>query len=187
MARKRTHRRRRRRRLRPAESIAGYTRFLDIKSTTSSGTGTDLQTVTFPDVMTPGDHTENRKIVRVAGQAFFTANLAADKVCASQFCLWAHPEQEAWPSVSDYDPFNDGPGQSAFEGMLAPRAFCRRTLVLSTPSSGVAQTVSNEHMIRSKAERLLRPGWILSAGLYTRADSGVSVRFTALLRAVVAG
>jgi len=184
------HRRQRgktRRREAPSVSIVGYTRFIDITSAVSTGTDTELTTVDIPDVVTPGEETVNRKVLSVTGQSFFTGALPADKVAVAQFCLWAHPKNESWPVVAKYDPFNDGPGETGFEGLIAPRTFGRRTMVLSTPSSGVAQTISAQHLYKTRSERLLRPGWVLSAGLYTRADSGVSVRFSALLRAVVAG
>jgi len=188
---RRGHSRRRRGRKRGSahvsESVAGYTRLIGLSMAAPASNATGLTTVDFPDVQTPSEHTENRKILRVAGTCFFTAALAADKYCAAMFCLWAHPKQESWPNVSAYDPFNEGPGETAFEGMLAPRAFARRSFVLATPASGSAQTISEQHTVRSRAERLLRPGWILSAGLYVRGSSGVSVSWNGLLRAVVAG
>ena len=186
--RRRRHRRgRRRKRVHVSESIAGYTRPLGLEIAAPASNATGLVTMDFPDVVTPSEHTENRKILRVTGQAFFTAGLSAGQRAFAQFCLWAHPKQESWPSVTAYDPFTEGPGETAFEGMLAPRAFARRTFVLATPPSGVAQTISEVHMVRSKAERLLRPGWILTAGLYVRGTSGVNVSWNGLLRAVVAG
>jgi len=189
MARRHSRRQRgsRRRREAPSVSIAGYTRFIDLTSPVSVGTGTTRVEADIPDVVAPDTETVNRKILSVTGNAFFTAALPADKVCVAQFCLWAHPKHEDWPGVAEYDPFNDGPGESGYEGMIAPRPFGRRTFVLSTPSSGEAQTISAQHLYRTRSERLLRPGWVLTAGLYTRSDIGTSVRFTALLRAVVAG
>jgi len=185
-----SHRRRRggkRNRAHVSESIAGYTRLIGLSMAAPGSDATGLTTVTFPDVATPAEHTENRKILRVAGSCFFAAALSAGNYCAAQFCLWAHPKQESWPAVSAYDPFNEGPGESAFEGMLAPRAFARRTFILSVPSAGSTQTISEQHMLRSRAERLLRPGWVLSAGLYVRGTSGVQATWNGLLRAVVAG
>lgn len=176
----------RRRRAAPSVSVAGYTRPLDLSLAAPASDATGLTTVDFPDVDNTSGETVNRKILRVTGMGIFTAALAAGNYAMAQFALWAHPKHEEWPSVSDYDPFNDGPGESAFEGMLAPRAFCRRTMVLASPASGTAETITQDHIVRSKAERLLRPGWILSAGLYVRGTSGVQVRHTSLLRAVVA-
>jgi len=170
-----------------SESVAGYTRLIGLSMAAPASNATGLTTTVFPDVQTPSEHTENRKILRVAGSAFFAASLSANQFAAAMFCLWAHPKQEDWPTVSDYDPFNEGPGETAFEGMLAPRAFARRSFVLAVPTSGSVQTLSQQHMVRSKAERLLRPGWILSAGLYVRGTSGAHVAWNGLLRAVVAG
>lgn len=184
--RKHTRRRRKRRRVMPSTSIAGYTRFIDLSGSAGASDGTSLVTTDFPDVVTPPAETVNRKILRVAGQGMFAASLSAGQYAVAMFCLWAHPKQESWPTVSDYDPFNDGPGESTFEGMLSPRTFGRRTLVLTAPASGVTETIQESHLYRSKAERLLRPGWVLSCGLYIRGTSGVDVRYTALLRAVVA-
>lgn len=173
----------------PSVSIAGYTRFIDLSAPALASGETRLVTADVADVENTEGETVNRKLVRVEGQAMFTAGIAADKYAVAQFCLWAHPKQEDWPTVDEYDPFNDGPGESSFEGMLAPRSFCRRTFVIATPTSGgVEEVITAQHMIRSKAERLLRPGWVLSAGLYLKAsDAGISARHTSLLRYVVAG
>lgn len=182
-------RRRHRRRLAPSVSIAGYTRAITLAGTTS-GTAftTTLVTQDVQDVETPSTETVNRKIVGVSGEAMFAANLAANRNLLAQFCLWAHPEHESWPSVADYDPFNEGPGESAFEGMLAPRAFCRRTFVINTPAGGVAETVLNQHRVKTKAQRLLRPGWKLTAGLYVRGSAAsLAYSHASLLRVNVAG
>lgn len=187
MPRMKHRRRRRKRHTAPSVSIAGYTRPVDLSGTAAASDATSLVTQDIADVVTPGEETVNRKILRVAGQAIFTASLSAGKMVMAQFCLWAHPTQEDWPAVTKYDPFTEGPGQSDFAGMIAPRPFCRRTFVLATPATGVAEVIQAQHTIRSKAERLLRPGWKLTAGLYIRGDSGVAVRHTSLLRTVVAG
>ncbi len=177
-----------RRRSTPSVAIAGYTRPISLTGATGASGATSLITASVPDVVTPPSETVNRKILRVGGQAFFAAGLAAGQTVMAQFCLWAHPKHEVWPPVSDYDPFTEGPGESSFEGMLSPRPFCRRTFVLAAPSSGVAETISSQHMIRSKAERLLRPGWVLHSGLYIRGStSGIQVSHQSLLRVVVAG
>lgn len=188
--RKRRHRGRRRHRRReaPSVSIAGYTRPISLALAAPASDATGLVTVDFPDVANTEGETVNRKILRVTGQGIFTAALTAGQYAFAQFCLWAHPKHEDWPTVADYDPFNDGPGESAFEGMLAPRTFARRTMVLAVATgSGVAETITQDHLIRSKAERLLRPGWVLTAGLYVRGTSGVQMEHRSLLRAVVSG
>ena len=189
MRRRRSRHRRRRRSTHVSESIAGYTRILNLADPGTTAGLTALHTVDVMDVMTPSEHTENRKILRVEGQAMFSAALAANQQLAAQFCLWAHPEHEDWPTVADYDPFTEGPGETAFEGMLAPRAFCRRTFVLATPASGgVTEVIQTQHMIRSRAQRLLRPGWKLTAGLYVSSpQSNVTATWHGLLRTVVAG
>ena len=181
-------RRSRRRREAPSVSIAGYTRYIDLAGTVSTANQTQLVTADVPDVVTPADETVNRKIVGISGQAMFSAALAAGHDVAAQFCLWAHPSHEEWPTVDKYDPFNDGPGEDGFEGMLAPRTFCRRTMVMTVATSGSTQTIQQDHMIRSRAERLLRPGWKLTAGLYLRGNNtSISVAHLSLLRYVVAG
>ena len=187
MTRRSHHRRRRSRTTRPSTSIVGYTRRLRLFINAPNSGATGLFTMDVPDVSTPDTETVNRKVIRIAGQAIFTASLAAGQNAVSQFCLWAHPAHENWPGIDKYDPFNDGPGESGFEGLLAPRTFCRRTFVLATPGGGTAQTFSEAHIIRSKAERLLRPGWKLTAGLYVAGTNAVSVEHVSLLRYVVAG
>lgn len=184
----RGRRRHRRRRVAPSVSIAGYTRRLQLDATAPSpDLKTGLVTLDVPDVETPPEETVNRKILSVHGQAFFSASLSAQQNVCAQFCLWAHPSHETWPGVDKFDPFQQGPGEAGFEGMLAPRPFCRRTFILAVPQSGEAQTISSQHTIRSKAERLLRPGWKLTAGLYLSGSAGVSVSHQSLLRVTVAG
>lgn len=198
MARSHSRRQRGRRSRSPhvAESIAGYTRVLDISATAAANNGTTLQAIDVEGVENgdsePGDvnaPTVNRKILRVAGKAFFSAGLARNQYAVAQFCLRAAPRLEGWPAVAVFDPFEDGPGHQAYEGMPSPRPFCRRTFVLSTADAdpAVAALIQESHMVTSKAERLLRPGWKLQAALYVRGSSGVKVRWTGLLRTVVAG
>lgn len=181
------HTRRRKRRIMPSTSIAGYTRAMELQATAPASDATVLVTKDVPDVVNMSGETVNRKIIRVTGETFFSAGLAAGQNVLAQFCLWAHPASEDWPDISKYDPFNDGPGETAFEGMLSPRTFCRRTYVMAVPGTGSAQTISSEHLIRSKAERLLRPGWKLTAGLYLRGTATVQASHFSLLRTVVAG
>lgn len=187
--RRRSHsRRRRRHRTAPSTSVVGYTRFIKLAGSVAASNATSLITADVADVTTPSEETVNRKLISVSGHGFFSAKLAANRLAAAQFCLWAHPEHEEWPSVDKYDPFNDGPGKAGFEGLLAPRTFCRRTMVLATPESGESQTISEDHMIRTKAARILRPGWKLSAGLYVQGDNvDIDVAHVSLLRYVVAG
>lgn len=179
--------RRKRRRTAPSVSVVGYTRRLRLFGSSPASEATALFTSDVPDVLTPPAETVNRKLIRVSGEAFFACALTSGQNAVAQFCLWAHPKHESWPGVDEYDPFNDGPGKTGFEGLLAPRTFCRRTFVQTVPASGAAQTISQQHMIRSRAERLLRPGWVLSAGLYVRGTSGVAVEHLSLLRYVVSG
>ena len=187
-ARRRRHRRRSRHRTAPSASVVGYTRLLDLKAQAdTTGAATVMTSADFPDVQNTSGETVNRKILRVHGQAFFSAALSADEFAVAQFALWAHPKHLGVPTVAEYDPFKDGPGDPAFEGLPVKRPFGRRTFVLNTPGSGVASTISSEHTYMTKAERLLRPGWVLSGVLYVVGSANVNMRWTALLRAVVSG
>lgn len=184
-----------RRRIAPSVSIAGYTRQIDLAGVCSQNDVTGLVTQDVTDVANGRadenfeSETVNRKLIRVAGAAMFAARLNDGQHALAQFCLWAHPDHESWPTIAQYDPFTEGPGKPGFEGLLAPRTFCRRTFVLTSPSGsgGSVEIIQDQHMIRSKAERLLRPGWKLTAGLYFAGSDDVHVRHTSLLRYVVAG
>lgn len=177
-----------------AVSIIGYTRLIDLSATAPASGNTVLVTQDVDDVRNgdpaqPQAETVNRKILRVGGQAFFSAGVGQDSHVVAQFCLRAAPGLDDWPTVVDYDPFQDGPGEQAWQGSASPRPFCRRTFVFGVADSSAAatQVIEEQHMIRSKAERLLRPGWKLQAGLYVAGSQGVKVRWTGLLRSVVAG
>ena len=180
---------RRRRSIRPSVSVAGYTRFLSLENTAPASGATALVVQDVEGVVTSEVLTENRKLIRVGGSAMMAVRLNANQHAAAMFCLRAAPQQEDWPSVSDYDPFREGPGENDFQGMPSPRPFCRRSFVLATPagSGGETEVIQEAHMVRSKAERLLRPGWKLQAGLYVTGSQGVMVKHASLLRYVVAG
>jgi len=183
----RRRRRSKRRTIRPSVSIAGYTRQIGLTAT--AGATTQLATVDIDGVDNLTGETQNRKIIGVRGQAMFAAALTANTHMVAQFCLWAHPEHEDWVTVADYDPFNDGPGVTGFEGMMAPRPFCRRTFVMNTPNPAteIVETIQTQHSVSSKAERLLRPGWKLTAGLYVAGTSNIAARWDGLLRFTVTG
>lgn len=195
MARRGMTRRRRtgRRGAKVSESIATYTRLIDLVDTGSGLTQTNVKSLTLDDDKTGiiNEETQNRKILRISGEFFWTAGLGADQVAAAMFAFWAHPKAvTAAEGLEDFDPFAAGPALPTgdYEGRPTPRPFGRRSLVLSTPgASSEAQTISQSLRYSTKAERLIRPGWTLSAGLWTRASDTVSVRCTGVFRVVVAG
>ena len=184
---RRGHRGRRRRREAPSVSIVTQQVLVDLNVT-----GTDLQTTKLVTadfgVEAPATETVNRKVLRVTGDLCMSVAAAAGKGSLCMFALWAHPDIEDWPTVAQFDPWSeaDQPGQSGFEGRPHPRPYGRRIMALATPSSGVAETVIRDERYRTKAERLLRPGWKLSMGLWVRSE-GVAVRVFGGLRATIAG
>lgn len=188
---RKSHRSRRRgrhrRRTAPSVSIVTQQSIIDLTVTGTNLQTTQLSTGDF-GVSTPGSETVNRKVLGVRGDLVFSMAAAAGKAGLAMFALWAHPDIEDWPTVAQFDPWSDDdqPGESAFEGRMHPRPYGRRIMALATPSSGVAETVIRDERYRTKAERLLRPGWKLSYGLWVRSE-GVQVRVFGGLRATVAG
>lgn len=172
-----------------SDSIVTYSRVIDLNGT-GDGDTTHLVQGQIPGVSNLSGETTNRKIIRVVGTLMFSSNLSAGHHCYAMFALLAHPEIDgSFPPVTDWDPFEDGPGLGAdFDGRPSPRPFGRRTFALLTPATGgVTETIQQAFRYSTKAERLLRPGWGLSAGLYLRATDGVQGRVGGVLRATVVG
>jgi len=182
-------RQKRRSRKMVSESIVTYSRVVDLQGT-GDGDTTHLVQAQVSGVSNLSGETTNRKIIRVMGTLMFSSNLGAGHHCYAMFALLAHPEIDgSFPPVADWDPFEDGPGLGAdFDGRPSPRPFGRRTFSLVTPNSGgVVEVIQQAFRYSTKAERLLRPGWGLSAGLYLRASDGVQGRVGGILRATVVG
>lgn len=195
MARKRTHHRRgsRRRHMAPSVSMVTYTRIVDLSVNGPSNDATAVATADITDVTNTSGETVNRKIVGIHGSAVLHCGLAANQHVAAMICFRAAPTLSDFPSIVEWDPFNDGPREgtdpTGYEGRPSPRPFARRNFVLATSSHTASTTelVTEQHAFRSRAERLLRPGWKLQAGLYVRASQSVNVRWYGLLRFSVAG
>lgn len=186
MRRRRKHRRRRH--LAPSTSISTYTRPIVISAAGAAQSATVLTAMDVPDVVTPPTETVNRKIIRVTGEMMMACTLSGNEAAFAQFCLRAAPDNQAWPTVAEYDPFTQGPGETGYKGQASPRPFGRHALVFTFAGSSDAGTAIQEsHRYSTKAERLLRPGWKLQAGLYIKANEGTVVKVAALLRTVVVG
>jgi len=189
MTRYRRRRSKRSRSAAPSVSMVTYTRLIDLEVTPTASDVTALATFTVPEVDNTTGETQNRKLMSVHGQAMMAAKINAGAHAAALFCLRAAPELDDWPAVTDWDPFNDGPGGAgSYDGRPSPRPFGRKNFVCVTPGTGGVTEVFNQaHTYRSKAERLLRPGWVLQAGLYVRATAQTDVRVFGLYRFAVAG
>lgn len=190
---RRTMRRRRhsRRRESPSTSIVTQTSLVDLSVSNPNTDETYLETQSLGQVENESGETVNRKILRVVGELMFTSNLPANQLAVAMFALRASPSLDPWPAVSDFDPFDSGPdGSASYKGRPSPRPFGRRNFALVTPAgSGVVQTIENAFRYHSRAERLLRPGWRLQAGLYVRVrtSGNVHVRIGGILRTTIAG
>jgi len=171
--------------------MATYTQFIQLAVATG---GTNVTTFTknvLPNIKNTSGETVNRKIVRVTGSLMFAANMVADRDLGAMFCLRAAPLGDAWPEVSSYDPFNAGPalGNESYQGRPSPRPFGRRMFALVTPAGGgVGVTEMQAFRYSSSAERLLRPGWELSMGLYVRGSHpDIACKVGGVLNVTVAG
>lgn len=182
---------RRRRGTHVSESIVSLTRTVELEGTAAASEATTVTAVAIPQAVTPPEETVNRKILRISGQLMFAASLPADNHLYAVFCMLAHPLSEGatgFPSIEEWDPFNDGPGKTGYAGESSPRPFGRRRLVLNTPPSSSADVsaIFEPMDYRTKAKRLLRPGWALSAGVYVKGDT-VKWRLDGVLGVVIAG
>ena len=188
MARKMRRRRRSRRRKTVSTSVATYQRVVSIKMETGSNTSdthTASQTLTGIDNL--GGETVNRKIVGVSGTLAYAVQPSQDDQVVAMFALWAHPKVEDWYGSADWDPFDSGPdGSTSYEGRPTPRPFARRYFAHVIQSGGTSTQILQQHTIRSRAQRLLRPGWILTAGLWVRStEAAKDVRVGGIISAVV--
>ena len=191
MAKHRMRRHRRRRSHdRPSTSMVTYQRVIGL-SGSSSGTANTTTVVSeqVDGVENTGGETVNRKIVRITGELCFSSALTAGDDIVAMLAMWAHPKLDGFPSVDSFDPFTEGPtGAATYEGRITPRPFGRKYFALNVPASGAIETLSSEFRYHTKAARLLRPGWILSAGLWVRSTK-LSKPFSlnGILSAAVAG
>jgi len=184
---RRSKRRRSRRSIRPSESVVTYRKPLDMEMTSAASSTTVVSTLS----LLPGDtvrSTTNRKVVGARGSLAFSAKLSASETLVALFGLLAHPKLEDFPSIAEYDPFHeDGPlaGSATYEGRPSPRPFARRYFALTNVSDGAEQTLTERWVMKSRAGRLLRPGWELHAGIWLwsnaagkKARVGGSLAFT---------
>lgn len=188
--RRKSHRRRRTDHV--SESVITVGQMLDLTAT--GGDFGDGSTKTASVVWNGVDNlgTTNRKIVRVTGDLCFTAALSADQAAVAMFALWAHPTAVTpAEGLLDFDPFDiaDNPqaGKEAYDGRPTPRPFGRRMFALNVPKSGSVQTFTENFTYRTRAKRLVRPGWELHGALWARASNNAEIRLTGFLRAVVEG
>lgn len=188
----RRHRGKRSRRTRKkvSESTATYVDLLDFTGSTSgTANTTTVQSVDFNGVHNDGE-TVNRKIIGVHGALAYCCQPSAGHYVAAMFALWAHPELESVPSISDFDPFQTGPqgAVTSYKGRMSPRPFGRRQFLHALQTGGTATQLFSEERYHSKSERLLRPGWSLSGLLYLKSSStSQSVKLVANLRTTVIG
>ena len=174
MARKTYRRRRSRRRAKVSTSVVTYQRQIRLKlnsSSTAYNVSTTSQAIDGAE-NTSGE-TVNRKIVGVRGTLSYACQPAAGEQTDAMFALWAHPRIEDFPSGTDFDPFDAGPGgaRTTYDGRPTPRPFCRKYFSHILQESGTSTQFFQQHNFRSRAQRLLRPGWILTAGLWVRSSA----------------
>lgn len=156
---------------------------------TSRSGNTVLASAPVADVNNLSGETVNRKILRVSGTLAASSTLAGNTGIAAMFALLAHPKLEDIPSVADFDPFDDGPdGSNTYEGRPSPRPFGRKYFAFANVSGAPQATYQEEFRYRTKAQRLLRPGWELHSLLYVRVNSGTpTFRLNGVISASVAG
>lgn len=193
MAERRMRRRKRRsrRRAAPGTSMVTYQQIVDLDSRPPTAGTTQLVTQELSQVANLEGETVNRKILRIAGDLAFATQPTAGHYVVAMFAMWAHPKLEDFPTVGAFDPFATGPagaGTGTYEGRPSPRPFGRRMLVHTLQAGGAATQLFRDMRYSTKAERLLRPGWVLSAGLWVRSSqAGPVVKVSGLISVTVAG
>lgn len=187
MARRRG-RRRRRRRSAPSVSIVTYQRFVDIQVAAGTANQTAMESISIPDVANMSGESVNRKILRATGTLAGSVHIAGNQGAAAMFALLAHPDLEDIPPVSDFDPFDDGPdGSNTYKGRPSPRPFGRKYFAFANVTGASTATFQEEFRYRTRAQRLLRPGWKLSGLLYVRSNRGVTFRVNGIVSIAVSG
>lgn len=190
---RRMHRRRkhsRRRREAPSVSIATYQDIVNLDVSATAANRTFSSFATLSQVKNDSGETVNRKILRVSGELAWATQPAAGFYTLGMFALWAHPEAQDLTDLSGFDPFASGPDGAAtsYEGRPHPRPFGRRLFVHAVQQNGQASQLFREFSYRTRAERLLRPGWQLTAGVWVRTNASTGrAKLAGPLSVVVAG
>lgn len=190
MPRRMQRRHRFRRRDTPSVSSVTYSQVLQMSLQTTQANQTVSTIQDVSNVSNTSGETVNRKILRVTGNLAFAAQPSAGSTIVTMFALWAHPIATDPEILTDFDPFGgEGPGKPGFEGRPLPRPFGRRLFAHTLQPGGTATQIFEELRYHTKAERLLRPGWKLSAGLWCRCATSGShqTQIGGGLRVVVAG
>lgn len=176
----------------PATSMITLQRFIDLSPSASTGeNNTLLENTDIEGASNASGETTNRKIVSIRGTLMFASKLSAGSHAVAMFAMWAHPGIDDFPTLADFDPFDESgsdPQQPNYGGRPTPRPFGRKFFALATPQGGgEGEVIQQAFSYGTKAKRLLRPGWKLSAGLWVRASIGNVARCTGLVSVSVAG
>lgn len=182
---------RRRRSRRPSVSVATYADLINLQAAPAAADTTKAAIQNLSQVKNTSGETVNRKIVRVSGDLAFATQPSAGHVVVAQFALWAHPEIDS-DGVTELDPFVTGPGgaqpSADYEGRPSPRPFGRKLFAHVLQTGGTATQFFESFRYMTKAQRLLRPGWVLSAALWARStEANVNVSVGGAIRVVVEG
>lgn len=191
MPRERRYRRRsRRRREEVAVSHAAYLDQLGFQTTAGGSPNTTvLRTVDVDSVENDPEQTTNRKLVSIAGSMLSSVKLQAGQVIGAMLCFRMVTDSDPWPAINVFDPFTVGPFPgSTVGGRPVPLPFARRFIAHAICNGGDPQTFTQEFRMRSRSERLIRPGWKLQAGLYVRCTAAnTPIYVGGLLRLSVIG
>ena len=182
---------RRRRMERPSVSVATYAQLLYIAGQTTQANTTVGKLQRVSQVKNDSGETVNRKIVRVTGSLSYATQPPQGIANVAMFALWAHPIGMSDEELLGFDPFVTGPDGDAgtYEGRPHPRPFGRKMFSHVVQPSGTASQLFQQFEYRTKAKRLLRPGWRLSAGLWSRSTATDAQNFAVggAIRVVVEG
>lgn len=169
------HRRRRRRRgtARNRVSTSVNNVAFNIRQQLTSSTAGAVQVFDLSSYI-KNEETQNRKITRVNGDLEFSAVMTAGNDLEAVFMLGVMPAHESWPTLAEWSPWvtADQAGNPAYQGgVMAPFGIRRYSFIL--PAGAASATMGEPRRYLTPSKRLVRPGHVLRAALYTRGSAAL--------------
>ena len=174
--RRRMHRRRRRtrrsynlrKRVMPSKGV-GVAPGQLFFSTAATANNTGVQDVHVQNI--PFDEKENRKLVYTKGRVDVSLSLSGGQAAELIHSAIITPAAVGVPTVADYDPFVDTPGETTWMGKPFKTIY-RKYVARALPTGASAAVIDVPIRVRSRAVRLLRPGDELYLVFWHRASAG---------------
>lgn len=119
----------------------------------------------------PFDDDQDRKLLGVNGRLDFGLSLSGGQAMEVTTILMVVDDANGVPSVADYDPFQDQPGDSNWMGRPF-KTMTRRYVARALPTGAPAAVIDVPIRLRSRRVVLLKPGQSAYLVIYTRSSAG---------------